>query len=103
MFKDILRCYFKLTATLASIFTNKISYKKGMKIKSSSPREIWMRGFEPPPPCTPCKCATRLRYTQETRFLQTGNTLKLEFAFLEFSNANLSTFFYNNLHRILGR
>ncbi len=23
---------------------------------------VGARGFEPPTPCTPCKCATRLRY-----------------------------------------
>ncbi len=33
----------------------------------STPREISLfmvgaRGFEPPTPCTPCTCATRLRY-----------------------------------------
>ena len=24
---------------------------------------VGVRGFEPPTPCTPCKCATRLRHT----------------------------------------
>ena len=31
--------------------------------------KVGARGFEPPTPCTPCKCATRLRYAPTRLFL----------------------------------
>ena len=47
------------------IATKKIfSTKKGLWIIHSPLNFlVGARGFEPPTPCTPCKCATRLRYT----------------------------------------
>src|ERR1700730_17477747 len=52
---------------------------------------IWVRGFEPPTPCTPCKCATRLRYTQE--LLNGGQSFELKLALLKFFDTDTCTLF----------
>ncbi len=31
---------------------------------------VGVRGFEPPTPCTPCKCATKLRHTPTLRVVE---------------------------------
>ena len=47
--------------------------KKGLgKAKSFFESMVGEKGFEPSTPCTPCKCATRLRYTPRNE-LYTGN------------------------------
>ncbi len=42
---------------------------------------VGTRGFEPPTPCTPCKCATRLRYVPILPKAKSG-------IFIQFANEN---------------
>src|SRR5690349_5250125 len=42
------------------------NYFRGGRVKESLIM-VGARGFEPPAPCTPCRCATRLRHAPTTR------------------------------------
>ena len=59
--------------------------------RNSALKRIGQAGFEPTTPCTPCKCATRLRYCPKTkRMVPTGTTSGRS---IEEESVDVNTFF----------